>query len=125
MNAARPALAARARIHAALGEPARLEMIDRLALGDLAPGELASLMGLPSNLTAHHLRVLEDVGLVRRVRSEADRRRTYVRLGPETLAGLMPPTTRTVIRVLFVCSQNSARSQLAEAALAEAGQIAL
>ena len=116
MNAARPALAARARIHAALGEPARLEMIDRLALGDLAPGELASLMGLPSNLTAHHLRVLEDVGLVRRVRSEADRRRTYVRLVPETLEGLMPPTTRTVIRVLFVCSQNSARSQLAEAA---------
>ena len=61
----------RAAIHAALGEPARLAMVDALIFGDAAPGELGELLGLPSNLLAHHLRVLEEAGVVRRARAVA------------------------------------------------------
>ncbi len=107
-------LAARAAAYAALGDPSRLAIIDRLANADLASGELADALGLPTNLIAHHLRVLEDAGLVLRRRSEGDGRRTYVtrtRACNELLgAGRLPKPHR----VAFLCSQNSARSQLAE-----------
>ena len=101
----------RAAVHAALGDPARLVIVDTLAWGEASPGELGRRLGMPTNLLAHHLRVLEEVGLVRRHRSEGDRRRTYVAL----VADLPdhPVTGRSVGRVLFVCTQNSARSQLA------------
>jgi protein-tyrosine-phosphatase len=70
---------------------------------------------MPSNLLAHHLKVLEAAGLVTRRRSDADARRVYLRLRPETLAGLsMGPLARPD-RVVFVCTANSARSQLAAA----------
>ncbi|WP_328838291.1 helix-turn-helix domain-containing protein [Streptomyces europaeiscabiei] len=106
---------ARAQRHAALGEPARLAIIDRLLLGDASPGELGQELGLPSNLLAHHLKLLDQVGLVERSRSEGDRRRTYLRLRVETLADTMPAPLRTAPRVVFVCTHNSARSHLAAA----------
>lgn len=109
------ALAARARVHAALGDPARLAIVDALVLGDASPGEIARALGLPTNLIAHHVRVLHDAGLVVRARSEGDRRRTYLRLRPEPLATLTPPPLTGVGRVVFVCTHNSARSQLAAA----------
>ena len=58
----------------------RLEIVDRLGPGDASPGELAEAVGLGSNLLAHHLKVLQDAGVIRRVRSEGDRRRSYVQL---------------------------------------------
>ena len=39
-----------------------------------SPSELGESVGPPSNLLAHHLRVLEEAGLITRGRSEADRR---------------------------------------------------
>jgi protein-tyrosine-phosphatase len=108
-------LAARARVHAALAEPARLRIVDHLALGDASPSELQALLGLPSNLLAHHLQVLERAGVVTRRRSESDRRRSYLRLVPPALDGLLPGTVTAVPRVVFVCTANSARSQLAAA----------
>lgn len=108
-------LESRAQAYAALGEPSRLAMIDLLADADLASGELAARLGLPTNLMAHHLQVLEQAGLISRRRSEGDARRSYVRRTPacDRLLGATPvPRPRTVA---FVCSQNSARSQLAEA----------
>lgn len=108
----------RADLHAALGERVRLTMVDALALGDLSPGELADLTGLRTNLLAFHLRVLEEAGLIRRVRSEGDRRRSYVqvRWDDPLVAGLIPtPPGRPTPRVAFVCTANSARSQLAAA----------
>ncbi|GAA4129586.1 helix-turn-helix domain-containing protein [Nocardioides fonticola] len=106
---------------AALAEPTRLEVADRLALGDASPSELATALGLPSNLLAHHLAVLEECGLVTRHRSHADRRRTYLRLDAGALGGLLPltqpaPTGTPARRVVFVCTGNSARSQIAAAA---------
>jgi len=70
---------------------------------------------MPSNLLAHHLRVLEQAGVITRRRSEGDRRRTYLRLIPGALDPLTAPPARTARRVLFVCTANSARSHLAAA----------
>jgi protein-tyrosine-phosphatase len=115
MNAEPSSLAARARIHAALGDAARLAIVDTLTVGDASPGEIARQLNLPTNLVAHHVNVLTEAGLVARSRSEGDRRRTYLRLRPETLAALTTPSLSGVGRVVFVCTHNSARSQLAAA----------
>jgi protein-tyrosine-phosphatase/DNA-binding HxlR family transcriptional regulator len=115
MNADSSSLRARARVHAALGEPARLAIVDALALGDASPGEIGHDLGMPTNLVAHHVKVLQEAGLVVRTRSEGDRRRTYLRLRPQVLASLTPPPLRDADRVVFVCTHNSARSQLAAA----------
>jgi protein-tyrosine-phosphatase len=106
---------ARARIHAALGDTARLAIVDALTLGDASPGEIAHRLDLPTNLVAHHVKVLTEAGLVVRTRSEGDQRRAYLRLDPEVLAGLTPPPWHAGERVVFVCTHNSARSQLAAA----------
>jgi protein-tyrosine-phosphatase len=108
-------LLARARVHAALGDPGRLAIVDTLAYGDASPGELARTLPMPTNLVAHHVKVLEAAGVVQRTRSEGDRRRTYLRLIPPVLAGLSGPAPWPVPRVMFVCTRNSARSQLAAA----------
>jgi ArsR family transcriptional regulator, arsenate/arsenite/antimonite-responsive transcriptional repressor / arsenate reductase (thioredoxin) len=113
MTAELSRLERRARVHAALGEPARLAIVDMLAFGDASPGEIAAKLTLPTNLVAHHVNVLHDAGLVTRSRSEGDRRRAYLRLRPDTLAVLTPPPLRQPGRVVFVCTHNSARSQLA------------
>jgi protein-tyrosine-phosphatase/DNA-binding transcriptional ArsR family regulator len=115
MNAERTDLELRARRHAALGEPARLAIVERLLLSDASPTELGRALGVPSNLLAHHLGQLEQVGLIARARSESDHRRTYVRLNPAALADLAPAGAREAARVVFVCTANSARSPLAEA----------
>lgn len=115
MDAEISSLGARARVHAALGDPARLAIVDTLVLGDASPGEVGRQLGLPTNLVAHHVKVLQDAGLVTRTRSEGDRRRTYLRLVPEVLTSLTPPGLGAADRVVFVCTHNSARSQLAAA----------
>jgi ArsR family transcriptional regulator, arsenate/arsenite/antimonite-responsive transcriptional repressor / arsenate reductase (thioredoxin) len=119
MDTERMTIEDRAGVHAALGDPTRLTIVDILSLGDASPGELAQQLGLPTNLVAHHVNVLHDTGIVVRSPSEGDRRRTYIRLIPERLAALVPPEIRPVHRVVFVCTHNSARSQLATALWAE------
>ena len=105
----------RAQVHAALGDPGRLAIVDMLTAGDAAPGELGTALGLPTNLIAHHLNVLQQAGLVRRTRSEADRRRTYIQLIPETLAAVAVPMLAPAPRIVFVCTHNTVRSVLAAA----------
>jgi ArsR family transcriptional regulator, arsenate/arsenite/antimonite-responsive transcriptional repressor / arsenate reductase (thioredoxin) len=108
-------LARRAAVHAALADPARLQITDTLLAGDASPSELAAMLGMPSNLLAHHLHVLEQAGVITRRRSEGDRRRTYLQLVPGPLDSLATPRVRAARRVLFVCTANSARSHLAAA----------
>lgn len=109
----------RARVHAALGDPVRLSIVDRLGVSDASPGEIGRRLGLSTNLVAHHLAVLEGAGLITRTRSEGDHRRTYLHLVPGVLASLIAPTPVSTPRVVFVCTHNSARSQFAAALLAE------
>jgi protein-tyrosine-phosphatase/DNA-binding transcriptional ArsR family regulator len=106
---------ARAARHAALGDPVRLAIVDELASSDRAPIELRRLLGLESNLLAHHLDVLEKVGLIERSRSSGDGRRRYVHLRRGALGALVPGATVSPTPALFVCTANSARSQLAAA----------
>jgi protein-tyrosine-phosphatase len=108
-------VAARAAVHAALADPARLQIIDTLGAGDTSPSELAAMLAMGSNLLAHHLHVLEQAGLITRRRSDGDRRRTYLQLSPGALETPTRPAARTAGRVLFVCTANSARSHLAAA----------
>jgi protein-tyrosine-phosphatase/DNA-binding transcriptional ArsR family regulator len=116
------------------GHPLRWRLLTELAHSDRRVGELCDLAGHRQSLVSYHLRQLRDGGLVSLRRSAADGRDTYyvldlVRCG-ELLAGAgvalhpalapsTPPHTRgkagsTLARVLFLCTGNSTRSQMAE-----------
>lgn len=120
-----PSVEHRAQCYAALGEPVRLAIVDELLVSDRSPSELAELFALPTNLLAHHLGVLEQAGLIDRLESAGDRRRRYVRFRSAALDALVVDQTRRSGRMVFVCSHNSARSQLAAALWTErTGQVA-
>lgn len=93
----------------------RLAIVDALMRTDRSPAELCLELGVASNLLAHHLDVLDDVGIIRREASAGDRRRRYVRLVPDALPTLPVAATQLPSRVVFLCTANSARSQLAAA----------
>lgn len=105
----------RAAKHAALADPARSHIAQLLTGSDRSPTELQQALGLQSNLVAHHLHVMEDAGLITRHRSEADRRRSYVTLADDAFEDLLPTVGPVPRRVVFVCTANSARSQMAAA----------
>ncbi|MFA7324795.1 MAG: helix-turn-helix domain-containing protein [Candidatus Nanopelagicales bacterium] len=105
----------RARVLSALGDPIRLAVVDLLRVQDLSPDALAAALEVPGNLLAHHVKVLEDAGVVDRRHSQGDRRRTYVHLINGALAGLLSADfSYEAPRVVFVCTENSARSVIAE-----------
>jgi protein-tyrosine-phosphatase len=108
-------LASRAHGHAALGDPTRLKVVDLLTFGDLTVNELRSGTGVSSNLLAHHLDTLEDVGIIERRVSEGDRRRRYVVLRRDVIAHADVVGASRPHAPLFVCTHNSARSQFAAA----------
>ena len=110
----------RAAVHGALADVTRLQIVDALALSDRSSSELGSMLSIPSNLLSHHLNNLERAGLVARRRSEGDGRRTYVSLNAQD--GWLAADTNAVpiqvrpVRIVFVCTANTARSHLAAAA---------
>ena len=106
-------------VFAALGDSTRLGILHTVSLQDLSPDALAAELGISGNLLAHHLKVLQQAGLIRRSHSQHDRRRSYVQSAVGELpwlAGLLGARgDLRAPRVVFVCTHNSARSILAEA----------
>ncbi|WP_408897439.1 helix-turn-helix domain-containing protein [Nocardioides sp. R1-1] len=117
------ALERRVASYAALADSTRLRVVDLLALGDAASSELASRLGVASNLLAHHLKILESADIVERRRSEGDGRRGYWRLRPDAAPTIDSPSLPAPGRVVFVCTANTARSHLAAALWRRASRV--
>jgi DNA-binding transcriptional ArsR family regulator len=74
-----------ARAFAALADPTRREVFERVAARPRAVGELAADLPVSRPAVSQHLKVLSDAGLVT---ADADGARRIYRLDPEGLAGL-------------------------------------
>ncbi|GAB4195106.1 MAG: metalloregulator ArsR/SmtB family transcription factor [Roseiflexaceae bacterium] len=109
-----------------LSDETRWVILTALRTSDRPVSELAERLKLPANLISYHLGLLRQAGLVEAHRSEADARslyyglnlpvleRVYQQIGAQLHLPSPAPVPAPMPPVVFLCTENSARSQIAE-----------
>lgn len=117
-----------------LSDPLRWQIVRELGTSDRRVGELVALVDRPQNVVSYHLAELRNAGVATPRRSSADGRDIYYRVDLTKCRDLLAEAGSSLHpglslvpggdpaapisgrpRLLFLCTGNSARSQIAEA----------